>query len=142
MLHAGAIRFVDDKYVRDLQDPRFNGLNVVAQARRFDYYSGVRESCNVHFTLPRADSFDDDDVITRRVEDLRERRGGLRDSTHRTARSHRADEHSVIAGEIAHAHAVAQHRSARERTRRVHRNDGNSFIFCFAIVQGELIDER
>ncbi len=41
VLRTGAVGLVDDQDVSDLQNPRLDRLDVIAQARCIDYYGGV-----------------------------------------------------------------------------------------------------
>ena len=102
----------------------------------------MRQAGDVHLRLPRADRFDEDDLVTGRVEDLRQGGCGVGQASERAARGHRADEHVWIAGQVAHPHPVAEQRAAGEGTGRVHGHDGDAFPRLLAVIQCQLVDER
>ncbi len=102
----------------------------------------MRESRHIHFALTCANGFNNYDIKTGRVKDLRHVCCGLGQPAKRTACCHRADEYAGVTGKIAHSHAITQHRAARERTGRIDRDDGDTFLFGFTIIQRELIYQR
>src|SRR5262245_18545470 len=67
-LHARAVTFIDDKDVTDFHDARLERLDVVAHSGNENDDRNVGEFHNVDFVLPDADSFDDDWVFTRSIE--------------------------------------------------------------------------
>jgi len=53
--------------VRDLENTRFDRLNVIAQPGRGNHHGGVRSARDLDFILPDADGLDDDDVESARI---------------------------------------------------------------------------
>jgi hypothetical protein len=107
IFHAGAIGFVNDKHVRDFQNSRLDSLDVIAEAGRLNHNRGMRELSNIHFALACTDGFNNDDIVAGSIKDLCKGSGRLSESAHRAARGHGTDEHTLIAGKIAHAYAVS-----------------------------------
>src|SRR5215212_350105 len=112
VFHTGTIRFVDDEHVRDFQDPRFDGLDLIAQAWGFHDERCMRQSGNIHFTLPCTHCFDNNDLISSGIEDLYHGGRLLSNSAQCAARSHRTDKNSFISGKITHPNPVTQHGTA------------------------------
>src|ERR1044071_2673647 len=72
VFNTGTIRLVDDEHVCDFQDPSLDRLNLIAKPGRFDNERGMREPRHIHLALPRANRFDDDDLIACGIKDLYE----------------------------------------------------------------------
>jgi hypothetical protein len=66
---------------------------------------------------------------------------GRREPAAGLARGHAADEHAAVAGVTLHAHAIAQHRAAGKRRRRIDGDDRDRFAGA-AKVLDQAIDDR
>ena len=121
-----AVGLVHDEEVRDLHEPRLDGLNVVAHTRRQDDDARLGEAEDFHLVLAHADRLDENVVVPGGVEHVHGVGRRAREAPEMPARGHRPNEHSGIRVEVLHANPVAEDRSTRERRRRVHGDDADS----------------
>jgi hypothetical protein len=84
---------------------------------------GVGGLRDFQLALAHADRLDHDAVEACGVEQVAHLRRVHRDTAEAAARRHRANEHARVAGQIRHAHAIAEQRAAAERARRIHGHD-------------------
>ena len=75
----------------------------------------MRKVDDIHFGLPGADCFDQDEPIAGSVKHLAEGFGLLREPAKRTAGCHGADEDLFIVLQIEHSNPVAEQSAAGER---------------------------
>jgi hypothetical protein len=61
---------------------------------------------DLHLGLAGANRFDQDDLKAGGIQRLYHRGSGRRQAAQGTTRGHRADEHTGVAAEVAHAHAI------------------------------------
>ena len=122
VLHARVVGLVDHQQVGDLQNAGLDRLDVIAHAGGLDHQGGVRQAGDIHLGLAHADRLDQDQVKAGGIEYLHQGGGGRGQPAQRTARRHRADEDARVAGQVAHADAVAQDGAAGEGTGGVHRH--------------------
>src|SRR5919108_1129384 len=138
---ALAIRLVDAEQIRDLEDPRLDRLDVVAEPRHHHDHRRVRQPADFHFVLPDADGLHDDDVLAHRIENADAVAGRAGQSAELPARRQRADEDAGIERMVLHADAIAEDRAAGERARRIDGDDADGLSGA-ADVRDEAIDQR
>jgi hypothetical protein len=68
----------------------------------------LRDAGDLHFVLPYAYRFDDDEVFACRIQQHGQVRGRPRQAADRTARRHGAYEDALVGVVAQHAYAVAQ----------------------------------
>ena len=120
---AFTVRLVDHEDVGDLHDAGLERLHLVAGAGHQRDDRDVGGADDVDFVLADADGLDDDDVLAGRVEHERRVAGRARQAAQVSARRHAADEHAFVGGVRLHPQAIAEHGAARERARRIDRDD-------------------
>ena len=86
------------KMSRDFHQPGLHILHVVAKARNHHDERAIREAHDVDFVLADADRLDQDDVLARCIEQQRNIGRGARQAAEKSARRHRANENSFVAG--------------------------------------------
>src|SRR5687767_1674775 len=119
---ALSVRLIDHENVRDLHDAGLERLYLVAAARREHDDADIGGADDIDLTLTDADSFDENHIRARGVQDLGHVARGTCQAAELPARRHAADEDSAV-GEVApHSNAVAQDSAAAEGTGRI---DGN-----------------
>ena len=124
-LRGGVIHLVDRDHVRDLHDPGLQRLHRVARAGHEHEDDGVRDAGHLDLALPRADRLDEDDVLAGGVEQKHGLQRRLGEAAEVTARPHRADVDAGIEEVVGEADPVAEQRAARERARRIDRDDAD-----------------
>ena len=102
----------------------------------------VGRADDVHFVLTDADGLDDDDVLAGRVEHERRVAGRAREAAQMSARRHAADEHALVGRVRLHAQAIAEHRAAGERARRIDGDHADARAGCARNSVDQPIDER
>ena len=122
-LRAGLVALVDHDQVGDLEQAGLDRLDLVAHLGRLEDDRRVRRGRDLDLALPGPDGLDQDQVETGGVEHRRCRRRGRRQTAGMTTRRHRPDEDVPVAGVGLHPHAIAQQGAARDRARRVDRDD-------------------
>ncbi len=122
---AIAVGLVDHKDVRDLHQPGLIGLNGVAPPRVDHHHRGVRRVDDVGLHLSHPDGFHNDEIPSGGTQDGDGIVGGTGQAAKVTACGHGTDVETVSAGDVAHAHPVAQDGAARERARWVDGQDGD-----------------
>jgi hypothetical protein len=125
LIGALSIRLVDDEDVRDLHDPGFERLHLVACARHERDDRDVGGADDLDFVLTNTDGLDEDDILSRGIEDQRGVARSSRQPAQVAARCHAADEDVAIPRVRLHADAVAEERAAGERTGRIHGHDAD-----------------
>ena len=120
---AVAIGLVHHEDVGDLQDAGLRHLDGVAQAGRQDHYRRVGGRRDLHLGLAYPDRFDQDQVVTGRVQDANGLGGGKRHAAEVASRGHGTDEYIRVGGVLLHPHPVTEKRPARVGRGRVHRED-------------------
>ncbi|MNY03241.1 hypothetical protein D3C86_1358530 [compost metagenome] len=120
---TGDVGLVDHEEVRDLHDPRLDGLNAVAQVGRQDEHRAIGCLGDRHLALADPHGLDDHHVAAVSVQDLGRGLGGERDTAELAAAAHAADEDPRIARVALHADAIAEDGPAREGAGRIDRDD-------------------
>src|SRR5205809_2950805 len=140
LVGAGAICLVHNEHVGDLKDARLDRLYVIAEARDGHQTDGVHDTDDVDLLLANAYGLNEDHVRPEGVEDVHDTRGRASQTAGVPATRHRANEDTVVEELLAHADAVAEDRTAGERTGGIHRDDGDAWR-TFAIHPGETVDQ-
>src|SRR6185436_18123355 len=109
-VHAFAIGLVHHEDVRDLHDPRLEGLHFVAEAGHEHDQAHVHGPDDLDLALAYADRLHEHDVLPGGVEHGDGVGGGGGQAAQVAARRHRADEDAVVHGMGLHTDAVAQYR--------------------------------
>src|SRR5262245_13465950 len=121
-LRRRMIQLVDRDHVRNLHDPRLQGLDRVAGAGLEDKHHRVRDPDHLDVGLPCTDGFHEDDVLPGGVQEEQRLEGRLGEPAEMAARPHRADEDARIEEMVGEPDAVAKQRALREGARRVDRD--------------------
>ena len=125
---AVAVGLVHHEDVGDLEQARLHHLHRVARLGHQDDDDGVGEPHDVELGLPDADRLDEDDVHAERVEQAHHVARRARQAAVAAARGQAADEDAGVEEVGLHADAVAEHGAARERARRVDRDDADAAV--------------
>ena len=123
---AVAVGLVHHEDVGDLEQARLHHLHRVARLGHQDDDDRVGEPHDVELGLPHPDRLDQHDVHAERIQQTDDVARGARQAAVAAARGEAADEDAGIEEVRLHADAVAQHGAARERARRVDRDDADA----------------
>src|SRR5919201_3926081 len=121
-LRRRMVHLVDRDHVGNLHDPGFERLNRVARARHEHEQDGVGDRDHLDLALACSHGLEEDELLTRGVEDERGLQRRLGQATEVTARAHRADEDIAVEEVVGEADPVAEQRPLRERAGRVDRD--------------------
>src|ERR1017187_7733805 len=135
------IGLVNNQDIRNLHQTGFRPLDLVAQLGHEHHDDRVRHFRNLHFILPRAHRLHDHDVETRRIQCMDDLRCRIGYPAMMVARRQAANEHAFVLAVPLHPQAVAQQRSARDRARRINRDDADGLVLSAQIVD-EPVDQR
>src|SRR5450755_2563871 len=122
---AGPVRHVHHEHVSDLEQPRFDGLDAVAQPRHRHDDDGISDLHDFEFDLTDTDGFHEDDVASERVERPDDVTSRGSEAAGVSARCHASDEDAGVTGMALHANAIAENCAASVRARRIYRNDAD-----------------
>src|SRR2546426_776853 len=114
LVRSGTVRLVYDEHVGDLEDPRLDRLDVVAETRDRHQTDGIDDANDVDLLLTDANGLDEYDVGPERVEHVHDpgRRAG--ETAGVPATCHRTNEDALVEEPLAHPDAVAEDGAAAE----------------------------
>src|SRR2546422_5330266 len=101
------VRLVDGVNIGDLDNARFQRLNVVSEAGHTDYDGGMRNAHDVNFVLPYPYGLYHHELTAGGAEHIDGVRRRSAQAAQRAARCHASDEHARVAGDFVHADAIA-----------------------------------
>ena len=138
---AVAIGLVHDEHVGNLHHARLERLHLVSHARHEHENRDISGAGDFDFVLPHADGLDRHEILPGRVE--HEGRVGrrARQAAEMPPRRHAADEHTRVLRVRLHAHAIAKHGAAGERTGWIDGEDTDAMA-GLAPARDETIDQR
>ena len=138
---AVAISLVHHEQIRDLVEPRLHHLYPVAAFGHRDDYRCIGEVHHTQFGLPDADRLDNYDVVAESVQQFDDfARRAAETAVMATGRQAPNIDAGVLVM-VCHADAIAQHRSARKRARRIDRQHRDQFTQR-AIFRDKTVDQR
>jgi hypothetical protein len=120
-----SIELVDRDHVRDLHDPGLERLHGVPGAGHEHEQDRVGDPDDLDLALPRADRLEEDEVLAGGVEEEQRLERRLGEPAQVPARAHRPDVDAGIEEVVGEPDAVAEEGAARERARRVDRDDAD-----------------
>ena len=136
-LRGGVIHLVDRDHVRDLHDPRLQGLHRVARAGHQHEQDRVRDPDHLDLALARAHGLEQDELLAGRIEQERRLQRRLGQAAEVPARAHRADEDTRIEEVVREPDPIAEQRAVRERARRIDGDHADR-----ALLGADVADER
>ena len=137
---AVAVGLVEHEDVGDLEDPRLDRLDVVAQPWHRDDQHRIDARHHVDLVLADAHRLDDHPVEAGGVENVGGVAGRAREPAHRAARRHRADEDSRVGRQTLHADPVAEEGATGERRGRIDAENADGLAAAAALLR-QAIDE-
>ena len=136
-LRGRMIHLVDGDHVRDLHDPRLQGLHRVPRAGHEHEQHRVCDPGHLDLALACSDRLHEDYVLAERVQQEHGLERRLRKAPQMTSRAHRADVHARIREVVRQPDAIAEKRTPRERAGWVDRDDAHR-----AIESAQMLDQR